>query len=405
MELQQFGEVSGLDGPADLFLSIDEDKPDEYFFSVLPKASAPFSVLATGSDASDGRIELKLKNYLRPGSNGGLIFPVLSDDEKSALRSARLSMSRSGSGYSGEWSAAGRRGTFDLKHLADERQFQAEVLGSWADYKQWAAVASGSLNASLFRGHGDSRFDLKTTLHRAGRNRLDRYCSEILPRFHAEVEGELGLRLDMANGADYSVVLGLAQHHGLPTPMLDWTASPYVAAFFAFADALEAADHRADATHVRIFALTRSFVDMTSPPSVVLTLPGPFVSSLSISSRHNARLRAQQGRFIVTNVASLGAFLRSGERKSGERFLYAVDVPVTCAREALEDLAFMGLTAATMFPGLDGVCRSLRHEMSFKRSALGLPGLPAPTAEGLTPEDASANSKPPQSESIPGASR
>jgi hypothetical protein len=50
----------------------------------------------------------------------------------------------------------------------------------------------------------------------------------------------------------------------------------------------------------------------------------------------------------------------------GKQHLFAADIPMSCAADALQDLAFMGLTAATMFPGLDGVSRMIRHQMFFK---------------------------------------
>lgn len=105
--------------------------------------------------------------------------------------------------------------------------------------------------------------------------------------------------------------------------------------------------------------------------STVVTIPKlqPYIAFLKIPPRHNPRFLAQQGHFLVTNMAHAGDFIDYLEAHSGKTYLFAADVPVSCAPEALQDLAFMGLTAANMFPGLDGVGRMIRHQMLFRPPA------------------------------------
>ena len=85
---------------------------------------------------------------------------------------------------------------------------------------------------------------------------------------------------------------------------------------------------------------------------------------------------AQQGEFLVTNVANLEAYIRDIESIDKTTYIYAVDIPVGAAVKALEDLAYMGITAANLFPGLDGISKMIQQQMLLKHKNLKIPANP-----------------------------
>lgn len=107
----------------------------------------------------------------------------------------------------------------------------------------------------LYRGLGDSAWALDTTLERDGHREMSvsAYYS-VISRAKPSIESLTSMRWTLVefpkvdealrspdswnlhqfpDQETYSYMIHL-RHHGFPSPLLDWTRSPYVAAFFAF---------------------------------------------------------------------------------------------------------------------------------------------------------------------------
>lgn len=80
-----------------------------------------------------------------------------------------------------------------------------------------------------YRGMQSSEFDLTTTLVRLGGD-YPRHEEDLLRNFRKYAHKQAAM------GDSTWYWLSLAQHHGLPTRMLDWTYSPFVALHFATAE-------------------------------------------------------------------------------------------------------------------------------------------------------------------------
>jgi hypothetical protein len=145
--------------------------------------------------------------------------------------------------------------------------------------------------------------------------------------------------------ADEFELMLLAQHHGLPTRMLDWTFNPLVALFFAVSK-----DPREDGA-VFVLSQTRTAIhwrqhelDVTSPFAV----PGP----TGMLPRHkNARVAAQDGVVIIHQDPTL---------EFDSPSLHRVVIPADDKIELEVSLRRSGVHDQTLFPGLDGLARRIR---------------------------------------------
>jgi hypothetical protein len=115
-------------------------------------------------------------------------------------------------------------------------QIKTVLIGSWDEFIQHLRVSSYDISDYFYRGQGDHTWGLIPTLQRklrypvANRDIYLNRMREYLRAFRDHAHGLVGFP-DGLTSLDCLLTLG--RHHGLVTPLLDWTRSPYIAAFFA----------------------------------------------------------------------------------------------------------------------------------------------------------------------------
>jgi len=158
---------------------------------------------------------------------------------------------------------------------------------------------------------------------------------------------------------EFGAFFNLVQHHGYPTPLLDWTYSPYVAAFFAYRRISNEEAAKADPNaKVRILVFDQEQWKKDWRQILFLVFPGLHFSIGEFMAIENERMIPQQAASTVTNIDDIESYIRSKETDT-KKYLWAIDLPVRERRNVVRDLRYMGITAGSLFPGLDGACEEL----------------------------------------------
>jgi len=137
---------------------------------------------------------------------------------------------------------------------------------------------------------------------------------------------------------------------------VDWTHSPYIAAFFAFRRLRQPAK---EGDFVRIFKFDAKSWSRLPQLLKLAPLP-PHLSILDALAIENTRSLPQQALSTITNVDDIETYVQQQEALRGSTFLEAFDLPASEKPKVWRDLALMGIGAGSLFPGLDGTCEQLK---------------------------------------------
>lgn len=133
--------------------------------------------------------------------------------------------------------------TIEGKTLRCWEEFEEVALKAVSDTNELTECKGGHIDYPLFRGVHDSTKLLQSSLERLGKATSVSEYHRIVKIVHKHVETATGKKWDLDTQVDlgefnlpaYEFMAYLRQN-GFPSPLLDWTRSPYIAAFFAFRD-------------------------------------------------------------------------------------------------------------------------------------------------------------------------
>lgn len=360
---QWHGKLSG-DNSSDLLMSIDKLQEDKIgsisVWSSDINAEVPAIARIKFSKTQSDSVEAELDGFLG-FSDRGIISHQNNQDFKMSSSGrffdGKIIDDHGISTLQGKWETnLGFRGMVKLKKVPPPQAEKIAKIVSWNEFKN--ALSNKQYKyGTYFRGQNDSSYPLRTRFHRAGCWDLYRHFNEAINELFDYMGVLNNTRYLIANDVDFGSALLLAQHHKYPTPLLDWTLSPYIAAYFAFRKTPE--NNLCRSVRVFAFHADRWMVEKPQYTKGGFVSPGIILKPLNIPLSGNKRAVAQVSRAVFSNVENIekvlswAQFDKPDSESMPESWLDYFDIGINEREEALEDLKFMHIEEMALFQDLD----------------------------------------------------
>ena len=280
----------------------------------------------------------------------------------------------------------------EIREIPSWLEFQKAIEDLFQEREAVEAANHGRHFEVMFRGVGDSHWGLETTLERSfpgerssDSKRLSDYYREIFssrpalatftnrqwpdlpipPNFDEALKNSdawtNGLPTDAEAPGLYEYLIYL-RHHGYPSPLLDWTQSPYVAAFFAY-DSIGRG-----ATHVAVYALLKDSMRGSSSGQPNVSILGPYVKShprhFNQQSRYSICIEVVDGDYLFAPHEP--AIVKDGAGIEGK--LIKLQLPAVERSEALRTLELMNINPYSVYGSEESLVRTIaRRECLLRR--------------------------------------
>ncbi len=236
----------------------------------------------------------------------------------------------------------------------NENAFQSVTgpIESWEELAEW--VGGHNKINWIFRGERQQGWPLKPKIGRSEYHNEKRgYTLDaemwLLDQFKRKARAYLALEVQPESVWEW---LALAQHHGLPTRLLDWTHSPLVAAYFAVEK-----DDRED--HAVVYA--SEIIGVLEPTSDPESHLNPFEGDADY--RFDApsifpRIMAQSGTFTIHKDPTAPFRPQEG--------LDILLIHKDWCGDLKSFLNNLQINQETLFPDLDGISQNLIYQSQIR---------------------------------------